>query len=220
MEVTRKDRVMNLLFKRLLHFFPIITFSQMIYWSYQFIITHKISFLFFAFLTPYLFPLICYRLLILVYPIKEGASYVGIYEKKFSPWLFSLRMQQIYIVFPIFERLLFFLPGIFAIWLRMWGSRVGSNVFFVPNVVIHDRGFLDLGNNIIFGDRAYLSSHFLEVKNGRFFLYLKKIKVESNVFIGAMAYLGPGTRISSNTKVPAGSCYTLNQSEGFCLLKK
>lgn len=219
MQVSTKDRVMNLLFKRLLHFFPLITFLQMIFWGVTYIETHMAVYLLAAMATPYLFPLICYRILTFIYPIKEGASYIGINEKKFSPWLFSLRLQQIYIVFPIFERLLFFLPGIYAIWLRMWGSKIGKNVFFVPNIIVHDRGFLELGDNIVFGDRAYLSSHFLEVRNGRFMVYLKKVTIGSNVFIGAMSHLGPGTKISPNTKVPAGTYFTLNDSTGKSLIK-
>ena len=211
MKATKKDKVFNFLFKRLLHFFPIITVSIWFNFLYRFYkYDNSIDFVLFL-LTPYLFPLICYRLLNFFYPIKEGASYIGINEEVFSPWLFSLRIQQIYIVFPQLERLLFFLPGVFALWLRLWGSKIGKQVFFVPNIVIHDRGFLELGDNIVFGDRCYLSSHFLEVRDNRFFLYLKKIKIDSNVFIGAMTRMGPGTKIKSFTKGPAGSNFTVNQ---------
>jgi acetyltransferase-like isoleucine patch superfamily enzyme len=213
MRPTKKDYFFNLFFKRALHFFPLFVVSIWVYLLVTFFKTHNFNYLIAFALTPYVLPLVCYRVLTAIYPIREGASYVGVNEKVFSPWLFSLRIQQIYIVFPQLERLLFFLPGMYATWLRLWGSKVGRNVFFVPNVMVHDRGFLELGDNIVFGDRAYLSSHILEVKNGRFMLYLKRIKIGSNVFVGAMTMMGPGTTIEGNTKIPAGSYYTINKSK-------
>lgn len=218
-EATKKDMILNMLFKRLLHFFPLFFTLGWGFGIYKFITTHELCYFFYSLMWPYLIPLLCYRMMIFIYPIKEGGAYIGVNEKKFSPWLVSLRIQQVYIVFPQLERLLFFLPGMYATWLKLWGSKIGKNVFFVPNIVIHDRGLLELGDNIVFGDKCYLSSHFLEVKSGRFFSYVKKIKIESNVFIGAMTHMGPGTHIKSNQKIATGTIFTVNQSAGHSLLK-
>lgn len=212
---TFKDKFFNLLFKRLLHFFPLITFSLWMFFLYRLCTVdhNKLFYLIGFILTPYLFPLLSFRLLTAIYPLREGMSYIGINEQVFSSWLFGFRIQQIYIVFPQLERLLFFLPGVYAMWLRLWGSKVGKGVFFVPTITIHDRSHLDIGNHVVFGDRCYLSSHLLQVRDGRFTLYLKKIKIGSNTFVGAMSHMGPGTKIPEKSTIPVGSYYTVNKKD-------
>ena len=210
---TKKDKFFNFFFKRSLHFFPIFFMMVWLYFLYNFYHTRETLSLVAFCLTPYLLPLITFRLVTFFYPIKDGMSYIGVNEDIFSTWLFGFRIQQIYIVFPQFERLLFFLPGMYATWLRLWGSKIGKRVFFVPTIKVHDRSHLVIGDNVVFGDQCYLSSHLLQVRDGRFTLYLKKITIGSNVFIGAMTQMGPGTTVESATTVPMGSYYTVNKKE-------
>lgn len=164
-------------------------------------------------LTPYLVPLLIQRIVLGIYPMKEGGAYIGLEEHTFSPWLFSLRVQQIYLVFPQLERLLFYLPGMYSAWLRAWGSNIGKNVFWTPGTIINDRSLMDVGDFVIFGHNTYMSSHFLRVKNGRFFVYVKKIKIGSGSFIGAFSKMGPGTNIAPGSQVQAMSLFSLNRDK-------
>ncbi|MDD4972918.1 MAG: hypothetical protein PHY93_01130 [Bacteriovorax sp.] len=161
---------------------------------------------------PYLLPLMIQRIVLGIYPLKEGGNYIGLAEKSFSPWLFSLRVQQIYLVFPQLERLLFFLPGLYSAWLRAWGSQIGKNVFWTPGTVVNDRSLMEVGDFVIFGHNTYMSSHLLRVKNGKFFVYVRKIKIGSYSFIGAFTKMGPGTKISSGSQVQAMSNFSINQN--------
>lgn len=208
---TYKDHILNFLFKRLQHFFPLIFFIIMNYFFIKFVITKKICFFVLFGSTPYLLPLIVQRLILSFYPIKEGGHYIGLEEKKFQPWLFSLRVQQIYLVFPQLERLLFYLPGIYSIWLRAWGSKIGKNVFWTPGTIVNDRGLIVVGDFVIFGHNTYMSSHLLRVKNGKFFVYVKKITIGNGSFIGAFTKMGPGTTIASGSQVQATSNFSVNQ---------
>lgn len=144
--------------------------------------------------------------------MEEGGSYIGLTEKKFSTWLFALRAQQIYIVFPQLERLLFFLPGMYSAWLRAWGSKIGKAVFWVPGTIVNDRNLLEIGDYVVFGHNVYMSSHFLRAKDGKFFVYVKKIKIESMSFIGAFTKMGPGTTIKSGSQVEATSEFSVNET--------
>lgn len=209
---TPKDHILNFLFKRVQHFFPLIFFLIMITFFIKFVMDQNIWFFVAFMLTPYLLPLLIQRIVLGIYPMKEGGAYIGLTEKQFSPWLFSLRVQQIYLVFPQLERLLFYLPGLYSAWLRAWGSKIGSNVFWTPGVIVNDRSLLDIGDMVIFGHNTYMSSHFLRVKNGKFFVYVKKIQIGSYSFIGAFSKMGPGTNISPGTQVPAMSLFSVNQN--------
>jgi hypothetical protein len=206
-----KDNILNFLFKRLQHFFPLIFFSIMLYLFAQFVLTKCLLYFGLFCITPYLLPLIIQRIVLGIYPLKEGGNYIGLAEKSFSPWLFSLRVQQIYLVFPQLERLLFFLPGLYSAWLRAWGSQIGKNVFWTPGTVVNDRGLMEVGDFVIFGHNTYMSSHLLRVKNGKFFVYVRKIKIGSYSFIGAFTKMGPGTKISSGSQVQAMSNFSINQ---------
>ena len=217
---TFKDDILNFLFKRLQHFFPLIFFSLMICFFILFIKTKCLIYFIAFFLTPYLLPLIIQRIVLGIYPMEEGGKYIGLAEKTFSPWLFSLRVQQIYLVFPQLERLLFFLPALYSAWLRAWGSQIGKNVFWTPGTVVNDRGLMEIGDFVIFGHNTYMSSHFLRVKNGKFFVYVRKIKIGSYSFIGAFTKMGPGTKISSGSQIQALSNFSVNQKYPATIIAK
>ncbi|MBC7538712.1 MAG: acyl transferase [Bacteriovorax sp.] len=206
-----KDDILNFLFKRLQHFFPLIFFSLMLFLFAQFVLTKCLIFFVLFCIVPYLLPLFIQRIVLGIYPLKEGGNYIGLAEKSFSPWLFSLRIQQIYLVFPQLERLLFFLPGLYSAWLRAWGSQIGKSVFWTPGTVVNDRGLMEVGDFVIFGHNTYMSSHLLRVKNGNFFVYVRKIKIGSYTFVGAFTKMGPGTNISSGSQIQAMSNFSVNQ---------
>jgi hypothetical protein len=211
MAATTKDKIMNALFKRVQHFFPLLTIGL---WVWSIICLFKNPSwcqAAIAVSVPYLLPLTAHRILTFIYPLEEGGAYIGLNEEKFSPWLASLRIQQIYIVFPQLERLLFFLPGMYSTWLRLWGSKIGAWVFWVPGIEITDRSLVEVGDGVVFGNRVFMSSHLLRAKNDKFFVYVKKIKIGSKSFVGAFSRLGPGTDIAPGTVLSAGSDLALNQ---------
>lgn len=210
---TTKDTILNALFKVPQHFFPVFVFSIWMTFLYRFYNYGGGWNLAGFFLTPYLVPLFCFRLLTFIYPFEEGAQLIGLTQKKFSVWLAGYRIQQIYIVFPQLERLLFFIPTMYSNWLRLWGSKIGKGVFWVPGNLIVDRNLMDIGDNVVFGHQAYMSAHLLRVKNGEFMLYAKKITIGNNCFIGAFTKMGPGTVVKDGTIVNAGSYYTVNKDE-------
>ncbi len=209
--IMNKDFILNFLFKRTQHFFPLFFFVMMTTFFVKFVQTQETRFFFYFLISPYLVPLLIQRIILKIYPLKEGGSHIGLEEHQFSPWLFSLRVQQIYLVFPQLERLLFYLPGLYSAWLRAWGSQVGKNVFWTPGTIVNDRSLMDVGDFVIFGHNTYMSSHFLRVKNGTFFVYVKKIKIGSYSFIGAFTKMGPGTNIAQGSQIQAMSVFSVNR---------
>jgi len=148
----------------------------------------------------YGFPLGAFRLLNLLFPVREGFSQID--EKRYSPWWGGHQIQAIYIAIPQLEAVLRLIPGAFSLWLRMWGSRVGASVYWTPRVDIVDRNLLDIGDRVVFGDKVECFGHIIKPKHGRLLLYVKRIHIGHGVFIGAGSRIGPGVRIADDAYVP------------------
>lgn len=152
------------------------------------------------FFTLYCFPLLIYRIHNYFYPFKEGISYLQ--GKEYSPWWGSHQLQVIYITFPALEAALRLIPGAFSLWLRLWGAKVGKKVYWTPQLEISDRGLIEVGDYVVFGHGVGIYSHIIKPRKQDLMLYVKKVKIGSNVFLGAWNHLGPGVLIEDGTYVP------------------
>ncbi|NEU74893.1 acyl transferase [Hassallia byssoidea VB512170] len=148
----------------------------------------------------YIFPLLIYRIHEYFYPLKEGISYLA--GKNYSPWWGSHQIQVIYIAFPALETLLRLIPGAFSLWLRLWGAKVGKNVYWTPQLEISDRALIEIGDNVVFGNGIGIYSHIIKPKKQDLLLYVKKVKIGNNVFLGAWNHIAPGVTILDGTYVP------------------
>jgi hypothetical protein len=160
----------------------------------------------------YCFPLLIYRIHEYFYPLKEGISYLG--GKNYSPWWGSHQIQVIYIAFPALETLLRIIPGAFSLWLRLWGAKVGKNVYWTPQLEISDRALIEIGDNVVFGNGVGIYSHIIKPKKQDLLLYVKKVKIGNNVFLGAWNHIAPGVTIIDGTYVPVFTHIYPNQLVG------
>lgn len=152
-------------------------------------------------LAVYGFPVLMYRLHAWRYPIQDGISYLR--SADYSPWWGGHQIQMVYIAFPALETFLRLVPGAFSLWLRLWGASIGSNVYWTPGLEIADRGLLDVGDRVVFGHQVGLYAHVIKPKKTDLMLYVKPIKIGSDVFVGAGSRLAPGVVIDDGTYVPA-----------------
>ncbi|CAN1209527.1 Acyl transferase [Tumidithrix helvetica PCC 7403] len=157
----------------------------------------------------YGFPLLVYRLHQAVYPVPEGISYlVG---KDYSPWWGSHQIQAIYIAIPILEAILRLIPGVFSAWLRLWGARVGRNVHWTPGLEIADRGLLEIGDRVVVGHQVGIYAHIIKPRKQNLLLFVKKVKIGNDVFLGAGSHLSPGVVIPDHTFLPMATNLYPNQ---------
>ncbi len=150
----------------------------------------------------YLVPLLCFRLHQRFWPVKEGLS--KLIGNQYSPWFGSHQLQLLYIAFPFLETILRMMPGLFSLWLRGWGSEIGRNVYWTPAVEILDRSLLKIGDRAVFGHRCGMSAHIITPRKGNLTLWVAKIEIGSDAFIGAGTYVGPGGCVEAGAMVPAG----------------
>jgi acetyltransferase-like isoleucine patch superfamily enzyme len=161
----------------------------------------------------YVFPLVIWRLHNRVWPLKSGLTRFS--RPEYSAWWGSYQMQYLFLLVPFLERILHLFPGLFSAWLRGWGSKIGSRVFWTPHTVILDRSLLRFGDGIIVGHRCSFSSHVISLnKKSELLLYVKEIDIGAGTFIGAGSDLGPGAKVTANTRLPMQSQVYPNQKVG------
>lgn len=193
----------------ILSFFPtlilLLTGSTIVYFIYSHNLFCILAILFFL----YGLPLLVFRLHEMIYPIKQKVSYL--IGKKYIPWWGSHQIQVIYIAIPVLESVLRLIPGVFSLWLRLWGSKIGKNVYWTPTLEIADRSLLEIGDNVVIGHRVAFSSHVIKPKKENLMLYVKKVKIGNNVFVGGGSMIAPGVVINDGQFIPVNKTLLPNQ---------
>ena len=188
---------------KLISFFPVLNVVLVLAALINFIadpgLLYGLEILFFI----YLFPLICFHLHQIICPLDEGESGIG---SGYSAWYGTHMIQNMHITFPMFERVLRLIPGVFSAWLRLWGSKVGRGVHWTTQFEVFDRSLLDIGDNCVFGYNVKVSSHIVKLSSKYGMLvYVKRISIGNNSFIGALTGMAPGVVVEDNALVPTES---------------
>jgi hypothetical protein len=127
--------------------------------------------------------------------IPEGR--IGLSQPGFLGWWATAQFQMIFNRVPLLEETLRLVPGLYSAWLRLWGSKVGRLTFWAPGVAVLDRGYLEIGDDVVFGAGVRLNGHVL-VRNaeGKLELALGRIRIGSGAAIGGYSLLTAGTQIA------------------------
>lgn len=197
---------------QLISFFPILHFILILITLLNFIHHSTISNMFLCVFVIYFFPIICYHIHQYLCPLIEGTTNLA--SKSYSAWWGVHQIQGLYNAFPAIETLLKLIPGVYSAWLRLWGSKIGKNVYWTAQVEITDRNLLTVGNNIIFGHKTGCYAHVITNQNDVMLLYTKHIEIGNNVLIGAGTRMGPGAKIADGTMLPILSVVSVNQIVG------
>ncbi len=145
----------------------------------------------------YLFPPFVARLVLFLVPIPQGRIAVG--GGPFFAWWTVFQLQIIFCRLPAFEEILRLIPGVYSLWLRLWGARIGRLTYWSPGTLITDRSFLAIGDDVVFGAGVRLNAHVLaRDKDGRMELLLATLKIGDRVMVGGYSLLTAGTEISPN----------------------
>ncbi|MEH2196703.1 acyltransferase [Nostoc sp.] len=192
-----------------LSFFPtfilLLTGAAIIYLAYS----PNIFSILAVFLSIYGLPVLVYRLHEWVYPVREGISYL--LGEEYSPWWGSHQIQVIYIAIPVLEAVLRLIPGVFSCWLRLWGAKVGRDVYWTTRLEIADRSLLEIGDRVVVGHGVGIYCHIIKPRKQNLMLYVKKVQIGSNVFVGAGSNLAPGVVVADGSYLPAATKLYPNQ---------
>ena len=116
-------------------------------------------------------------------------------------WLFQLQLP--FNRFPFIEELLRCVPGLYALWLNLWGGEVSLFAFWSPGVAVMERYHLKIEKGVILGSQAFLSGHLITKQtDGSTLLWVDKIQLDEGALVGARANIGPGCHIHKHQTVP------------------
>lgn len=162
-----------------------------------------------VFFFVYLFPVLCFRLHNWIYPLEEGLTRLD--DNRYCPWWGGHRIQALFDAVPWVEALLRMIPGVFSLWLRMWGSSIGKGVYWTARVEITDRSLLEVGDGTVLGHKVACYAHVIDEKRSGQVLYVKRIVIGRGVFLGAASRLGPGAVVESDVVIPLLTDVAINQ---------
>ena len=146
----------------------------------------------------YLLPPLVVRATLLLARPREGR--IAVTAPGFLVWWFTAQWQVLFVRLPATEELLRLIPGAYSMWLRLWGARIGSLVYWAPGVAILDRPFLHIGRRVVFGMGVRVNPHVIApLPEGDVGLHLATIEIGDGALIGGYSLLLPGS------SVPAGA---------------
>jgi len=150
----------------------------------------------------YLLPPLMVRMLLAIGRIHEGSIPLG--SKDFFLWWISFQWQMIFCRFPALEELLRLIPGLYSLWLRLWGSHIGRFTFWAPGTLILDRPFLRIGDDVVLGAGVRLNAHVADLdEQGHRRLLLAQLEIGDRCHIGGYSLLTAGTKIERDQTTKA-----------------
>lgn len=145
-------------------------------------------------------PLLC-RVILKFSPLHESSYQIGSHE--FITWWATAQTQMIFCRLPMLEELLRLVPGLYSMWLRLWGAKIGKLTFWAPGVRILDRSFLQVGDDVVTGAGVRLNAHVIECVEGETKLHLAEIVIGNRCNIGGYSLLTAGCRVNDGEALHA-----------------
>jgi len=154
-------------------------------------------------LALYLLPPLLARLTVLVGGTpgrRESVPSKGSYV-----WWITTQLQVVFMRLPFLEEFLRMVPGLYSAWLRLWGARVGSLVFWSPAVLVADRPFVEIEDRAVLGYGCKVTAHLLQQGRGgeAFSLMFAIPKIGRGAVLGTMSGMGPGSTVEAGATLAA-----------------
>ncbi len=150
----------------------------------------------------YLVPPLLGRLLILLFGKPEGRA-IAQNSRAFRVWWLLLQLQMPFNRLPWLEELLRLVPGLYPLWLNLWGARVHPATFWAPAARTMDRPYVETGYGSVIGTDTLMSGHLARMENGRFLVDIETIVIGARAVIGARSSIGPGCVIGPGETLAA-----------------
>jgi len=148
-------------------------------------------------------PLLC-RTILLCFGVPLGIN-VFPNSRAFKVWWWLTQIQMLFNRFSILEEGLRFIPGMYALWLNLWGATVSVEAFWSPGVFIADRYLVCVKKGVVLGSRCLISGHVVTgTTQGYYALTVGLVTIQPYAIVGAHAIIGPGCYVHTKETIPIG----------------
>ena len=131
--------------------------------------------------------------------VREGTLAAG--SSGFLVWWALFNLQVLFCRLPLLEELLRVVPGLYSLWLRLWGAKIGRLTYWAAGTVILDRSFVTIGNDVVFGAGVRINPHVMTINEAG-----EKEVILARVTIGDGAVVGGYSLLTAGTEIAAGEC--------------
>lgn len=142
------------------------------------------------------------RLLIVVFGKPEGRD-ITQDSRAFRVWWLLLQLQMPFNRLPWLEELLRLVPGLYPLWLNLWGAQVHPATYWAPGARTLDRPYVETGYGSVIGSDTLMSGHLARMKNGRYLVDIATVVIGTHAVVGARASIGPGCVIGPGETLTA-----------------
>lgn len=151
----------------------------------------------------YLLPPLAVRLALAFFGRPQGM--LPQRSRGFLVWWWATQWQTAFNRLPWLEELLRLVPGLYPLWIRLWGGRISLQTYVAPGVQIVDRWAVQVQAGAVLGLRCVLSGH-LGTRDtaGRSIVIVAAPCVQAHAIVGGFAMLGPGAVLRAGQVLPAG----------------
>jgi hypothetical protein len=148
-------------------------------------------------------PLVC-RLTLLIFGKPHGRA-LSQHDRAYKVWWFTLQWQVLFNRLPWLEEILRLTPGLYALWLFLWGARVSPLVYWAPGALIIDRPLVIVERGAVIGTGAGLVGHAGTLApDGRYRIDIAAPRVGRGAMMGARSGLSAGAELVAGAMLPAG----------------
>ena len=143
----------------------------------------------------YVFPPLLARVILVLGGPTPPSATLG--SPAFLRWWALGQLQLVFNRFPHLEEIIRLVPGLYSAWLRLWGSHVGTLVFWSPGVVVTDRQLVDIGDRAVIGMGVRIAPHIVvREPDGIARLIAAPVIIGAGAMVGGLTVFGPGARMA------------------------
>lgn len=151
----------------------------------------------------YLLPPLASRLMLMLFGRPHGRFTQN--TSAYRVWWVLTQWQILFNRLPWLEELLRLVPGLYALWIALWGGSLSPFAYIGPRVLITDRHAVRVERGAVLGMQSILAGHLvIRDENGRWLVLAAAPIVEPEAIVGGDARLGPGAILRAGHMLPTG----------------
>jgi hypothetical protein len=152
----------------------------------------------------YLVPPLACRLTLLVFGWPRGRALTQD-TRAYKVWWFTYQWQVVFNRLPWLEELLRLVPGLYALWIRLWGGKVSPWAYWGPGSIVVDRPLVIVEEGAVIGMGAGLTGHIGTLADdGTYTVDIAPPRVGHGAIMGTRSGLGPSAELAPDQVLPAG----------------
>ena len=148
-------------------------------------------------------PIVCHAaLLVFGRPSGRGLTQD---TRAYKVWWFTYQWQIVFNRLPWLEEILRLTPGLYALWIFLWGGRASPLVYWAPGSVAFDRPLVHIERGAVIGAGAGLVGHMARIAaDGSYRVDIGTSRVGRGAMLAVRSGLSAGAELAPNQLLPAG----------------